>query len=386
MVQAGLREPEARAGPVEQPWWLAALGLLGEFEQQVSVPTTVVAYQMGDAVLQVAVDDRTLLRRFQELYGDCAVPAPVAPDAPGVRCSVRRRLEPPLVVLTFETGAPSDPAGSAYSLLRPTCAEPPFRAYNSPLPGWRLAGGVNEPLLAGCGSHVLIHPRQVPPDFVVEYLVGITLATQRDVLPVHGASLRIGDAGLILVGASRSGKTTTALHLAARGHALLGDEIAMIRLTTGEILPFRRTVNVRPGPYGRELAAALGVLDDGHTGQGSPMDGGDGGWTGPRRISEAFPGHAVRPAPLRVVFFLNGFASRPSLEPFRLTLDREDVISWVTTPEIAYCSWGLEPAQRAFRLLVLRRTLTRIPCWLLTLGPPCETTALIERTMEESQC
>jgi serine kinase of HPr protein (carbohydrate metabolism regulator) len=58
-------------------------------------------------------------------------------------------------------------------------------------------------------------------------------------LPIHGASLQIGAAGVVLVGASHSGKTTTSLHLAARGHTLLGDEIALIRLATGAAGPLR---------------------------------------------------------------------------------------------------------------------------------------------------
>jgi hypothetical protein len=353
--------------------------LLQDVESRPFIPIASVAYQLGDASFQMAVDHPLLLEVFSRLYGDCAVAACETLSGPAVRCAIRRSFDPELVVVTFQEGAPPDPAAAAYNLLRPTHAVPPFQVSDSPRPGWRLAGGVTGPVLAACHPHVLLHPKLIPPEFLVEYLVGITLGAQSWTLPVHGASLRVGEAGIMLVGASRAGKTTTALHLAARGHTLLGDEIALIRLFTNEVVPFRRSVNIRLGPYRRELAAALGLSDSGD----APAEA-DGRHT--RRIGELFPGRLPRPSPLRAVFFLAGFADQPSLESFRLTLDQTDVFGWITTPEIAYCSWGLSPARRAFRLLVLRQTLARIPCWLLKVGPPEATVELIERTMEDLAC
>jgi hypothetical protein len=108
--------------------------------------------------------------------------------------------------------------------------------------------------------------------------------------------------------------------------------------------------------------------------------------TGTHRITALFPGRAARPTRLRAAFFLAGFADQPARETFQLTLDRDDVISWITTPEIAYCSWGLAPPRRAFRLMLLRQALSQTPCWLLKVGRPGDTAALIERTMEELAC
>jgi hypothetical protein len=319
-------------------------------------------------------DDPTLLETFPRLYGDCAVSSPDADD-PAVRVTMRRSYAPQLVVLTFHAGAPSDPAAAAYHLLRPTQAAPPFSVGGSPLPGWRLAGGSNGPVLTASETHVLIHPKLVPPEFLVEYLVGIALGAQPWVLPIHGASLEIGGVGAVLVGASRAGKTTTSLHLAARGHTLLGDEIALIRLASGAIVPFRRTINVRSGPFGPELAAVLGMVGSDDSSSSSP-----------HRITELFPGRPPEPVPLRAVFFLAGFVDSPSVEPFRLTLEHANVFDWITTPEIAYCSWGGAPARRAFRLMVLQQVLSRIPCWLLKVGLPSETAELIESTMEKLSC
>jgi hypothetical protein len=190
----------------------------------------------------------------------------------------------------------------------------------------------------------------------------------------------VGETGVVVVGASGAGKTTTSLQLAARGHSLLGDEIALIRLPTSEIVPFRRAVNVRPGRYGQALAATLGLADHGNGSPPNPP------WAGVHRITDLFPGRSARPVPLRAAFFLAGFADAPSLEPFQLTLDHADVFSWITTPEIAYCSWGVAPARRAFRLMVLKQVLSRIPCWLVKVGPPRDTAELIERTVEELSC
>ncbi|MGH7789273.1 MAG: hypothetical protein ACRERC_20555 [Candidatus Binatia bacterium] len=379
MFPAGAGEVGGEINRGDEPWWSAAR--LQAVEQREYVSRASATYQFGDALLRIDANDPPLVEGFARRYGDCAVsPASVA-DVPGVRLTMQRSFDPQMIVLTFQEGAPPDPAGVAYNLLRPTHAVPPFRVWDAPLPAWRLAGGTTGPVLAACGARVLMHPKLVPQEFLVEYLVGITLGTQPSMLPIHGASLRIGEAGAVLVGASRAGKTTTSLHLAARGHALLGDEIALIRIATGEIVPFRRAVNLRPGPYREDLARELGLPPaDQSESAAAEAD------SVPHRITELFPRQPAHPAPLRAVFFLAGFADRASVEPFQLTLGHEDIFAWITTPEIAYCSWGMAPARRALRLLALKQTLSRIPCWLVKVGPPRDTVQVIERTMEELAC
>ncbi len=372
---AGAGEVESGIDRADDAWWSAAR--LRVVEQRDYVSRATAAYQFGDAVLHMSADDPALLAAFPRRYGDCAVALPAAPDAAAVRCTMRRSVDPQLVVLTFHAGGPADAAAAAYNLLRPTCAVPPFRVWDAPVAGWRLTGGATGPVLAARGAQVLLHPKLVPPEFLVEFLVGITLGAQPGTLPIHGASLQVGAAGIILVGASHAGKTTTSLHLAARGHTLLGDEIALIRQATGEVVPFRRAVNIRPGPYGEDLAGELGL---------SAADVAADADITPRRIADLFPRQRPRPVPLRAAFFLAGFADRPSIEPFQLTFDQAEVFDWITTPEIAYCSWGVAPARRAVRLVVLKRTLARIPCWQVKVGPPRDTAALIEHTMEEGSC
>jgi len=375
---AGAYEVHGEINGIDGRWWSAVPALLQDMAPRAFVLRGSAAYRLGDAVLQMDGDHPSLLEPFPPRYADCAVAPPVAPATALVRCTLRRSFDPPLVVLTFHEGAPRSPADIAYNLLRPTHAVPPFRIWDAPIPGWRLAGGATGPVLAACEPHVCLHPKLIPPEFLAEYLVGMTLGAQPWTLPIHGASLQMGEAGVVLVGASHAGKTTTALHLAARGHTLLGDEIALIRLQTGEVVPFPRAVNLRPGAHGEELAAALGLA--------AGEDGASDGWARTHRISELFPGRPARPVPMRAVFFLAGFGARASLQPFQLTLDQTDVFGWITTPEIAYSSWGVAPERRAFRLMVLRQVLSRVPCWLVNAGPPRETAELIERTVEELAC
>ena len=106
-------------------------------------------------------------------------------------------------------------------------------------------------------------------------------------------------------------------------------------------------------------------------------------WVEPYWISELFPGARPRAVSLRAVFFLGGFADRASLAPFQLTLNDAEVITWLAQPAISYCSWGLAPERRALRLLALRQALSRVPCWMVKVGTPRDTTNLIELTMEK---
>jgi len=222
MPPADVGEPALDLHSAEQSWWLAAPALQQEIERRTPPPQLSACYQLGDAVLQLTANDPALLQPVKQLYGDCAIAGLGRTDEPGVRCVLRRPARPPLMLLTFEKGAPSDLAAATFGLLRPTRAVPPYTVRDSPVPGWRLAGGVEQPVLAASATHVLIDPLQVPPVFLAEYLVGLTLAAQPNLLPMHGASLAVGNAGLVIVGGSHAGKTTTAIHLAARGHPVRG--------------------------------------------------------------------------------------------------------------------------------------------------------------------
>jgi len=358
-------------------WWLNAPQHLRGIEQK-PTPPQLAAYRLGDTVLEIATDDPSLHDAFRQFYGDCA-DADAEPSAGRIRCTLRRAEHPRLILLGFDEELPADAAMAAYHLLRGTHAEPPYSVTDSPLPGWRLAGGVREPLLAARGRHVLLAAWMVPPLFLAEYLAGLALSAQPQLMAIHAASLRIGDAGVVVAGGSHAGKTTMALHLAARGHELYGDELALIRLATRELLPFRRTVTLRPGPRAAELSALLKMREQEAKLQVDSE--GAGHW----RIGRLFGETAPSPVPLRTVFVLAGFENRPSAAPFQFSLADENIIGWFGQPAAAYCSWGLTSGTRTLRLLALRQLLAQVPCWRLKAGSPTETAILIEQITREQE-
>lgn len=359
-------------------WWLASAAYRSLISNQSRANRSSAFYQFGDAALEIISDDPAVLGMFGTLYGDCAIEA--AKSRPVVRCGVERWDDPPLLLLNFRAGRPQDPAAAALGLLRGSSTPPPYAAFDSTLKGWRLVGGETRPLLAVCGDDVLIDRQRVTADFFVEYLVAATLAAQPGLLALHAASLSINGEGVLLSGASHSGKTTTSLHLAVRGHTLLGDEVAAIRLENNVIVPLRRAVNLRRGPRTPELAWVLREWAE------SERQDLGGGWTSPIHIRALFPDSPATPAKLRAIFFLSGFAAHPSCVQSRFTLEEMKAVDCLSSSETAHTSWGLSPARRTLRLLALKQVLEGIPCWWLTVGPPLETVELIEGTLEERRC
>ena len=96
-----------------------------------------------------------------------------------VRCTVWRSIEPHLVVLTFLTRAPARPCRRGVPSAAADPGGPPCTGLRTRRgPGWRLAGGTTGPVLAASWQPCALDPQQIPPEFLVEYLVGIALATQ----------------------------------------------------------------------------------------------------------------------------------------------------------------------------------------------------------------
>jgi hypothetical protein len=360
------------------PWWLASQQLNAAIERQATTSKTV-RYQFGDAILELATDHPPLLERFDTLYRECAVSRPDAPDEPRVRCTVHRAIDGGPIVVTFLRGAPPEPAAGALSLFQPTGIVPPYSVYDSPIPGWRLAGSATRPVVAARGEHVLIDSALTRPDFLVEYLVTATLAAQPELIIAHAASVRIGDAGILFAGPTHSGKTTLSLHSTARGHGFYTDDAAAIRLATTQVVPLRQAVRVRPAPRAPEVTTALESLQTsrpqaiGRDADGSMLV----------HVSDLFPGAFPAPTRLRAAFFLKGFAERPVLSPFQFTLQNLGDFDTLGSMDMAFRGWGFDHARRAIRLLALRQLFAQLPCWLLTVGTPADTIRVVERTLEE---
>ena len=342
------------------------------------------SFAIGDCLLRVRSDDLSFLQHMHHQYGDCAVDAADRPTSPRVCCTLGnlRIGDREWLSLIFEEGGPPDPLGAMVSLMYPPFETAPYVVSDGPLPGWRnISGGTDPstPAVLGNGAHVLINAMQAgleaPAEFVADYLVSVTLATQPHLMIVHGASLCVGDSGIIISGHSHSGKTTTALHLAARGHRLLGDELAVLRLASGELIPLARALHLRPGPRTEALATALAPFKEA-TGAAT-----DAEWTGTIPIGALFPNSWSRPPRLQAFFFLSGFADQPSTVRCHPGLQGDEL--WCLANDMINSSWGLAAERRALRLVVLGALLARVPCWRLTVGPPDQTADLIESVLEE---
>lgn len=191
------------------------------------------------------------------------------------------------------------------------------------------------------------------------------MRTRRDAIFFHAASAAILGRGLLLVGPKGAGKSTLALALAARRHALLGDEHACYRPATREILPFLRPVGIKPGPRAAEVERALRRL-----GRSPEKDG-------MMRLDAdmLFPDAAAANAPLAAVIFLDEFAKAPRLvlvEPGR--------------KELA----GLQPvgsslvnAPRTERVFRMTQMLAGVRVLRLSLADPDATAERIEETLAQ---
>ncbi len=319
-------------------------------------------YHLADAVLEVDTTDEPLHHRFALLYGECAGAG--LPGLPLVR--LRTRGDGGQVEVTFEGVEPVDLAaflelafpGREYAIT-PT-ADPGWQAL-------RAASGF-EAVVSTDGRRM-----RAPLDSEWRPLVGSlaiarAIAAQPGVLAFHAASVSVGGRGVMACGPKRAGKTTLALALGARGHPLLGDEIAAVRLDTAELLPMRRSLAVRDGPASAAAREALERL-------------------GP--LMETFPDGEVRAragvtallgtgtpdrVPLTVVLLLRSFAPRAAAEA---VAPSPEVLSRLTP--LGASRWGRGPGQLVMTLL---RMTARMRIFHVDAGSPDETADLVERLME----
>jgi hypothetical protein len=327
-------------------------------------------------VLELAVDQPSFLDSFRARYGECELSSRNRAAIPLIRCVVGSGYPAPLIAVYLLQGPPLDLATMALGLSHPPHGAPPYAISDAQRTGWSLIGGSDRTVVATCRKGLLIDPHNVAEDFMADYLVAATLSVQSNVMVLHAAALQLGSGGAILTGASHAGKTTTSMHLASRGHRLLGDEMAVIRLGSRELLPLRRSLSLRSGPRSPDLARAL---QRAQTCDGRFVNG----KVGPLRIDEVFPASGDEPVGLEAAFFLNGFSERPVIEPFDLTLSDERAFDYMSANDVASISWGMTPQRRTLRLLALKQLMGHVRCWKLSVGPPVETAKLIERTMEE---
>jgi hypothetical protein len=99
----------------------------------------------------------------------------------------------------------------------------------------------------------------LPADAAVSALLGQiagTLATNlRRLLFIHAGAVALAGRGVILVGHSGTGKTSTVAALVREGAVYLSDEVALLDPVTGTVAPFVLPMTVKP--WTRSAAGAL---------------------------------------------------------------------------------------------------------------------------------
>ena len=349
-------------------WWQHAGSLRAEFASDNGSWTTSEVYRFGEGLLELDTDEPDFRQRFREVYAECAFPAS-AVDVGGVRvrCTMRTARMPQAVWLAFDDADLCDMLDFSLRLF-------PERGYEeipSPVAGWRClartaAPGV--PFMLVQGHQGLIDRSQPWQAFVGGCMVNRVLRLQQDVLFFHAASVGVGERGLLLIGPKGAGKSTTALTLASRGHAFLGDEMAAVRQRSGEMLPVRRAVSIRPGPRAP-------ALEDRLRARAYPLETFPDGTVRVRaQMQQLFPAAPARPLRLCSAVFLRQFTAQPRLEPFIFTPQHVSLLQ-----PLSCTLWGVSPGRRLMEFLTL---FGRLRCYFLDVGAPEETADLIESLRE----
>jgi hypothetical protein len=191
----------------------------------------------------------------------------------------------------------------------------------------------------------------------------------RGMYAIHaGAVVHCGTA-LALVGRSGQGKTTLTLGLLRRGLGLLSDELAVVEASARRIVPYRRSMHVRPGTPA--LIPELRFLHDRPRRQ---LGGGSEWAVAPHDLARAFPGCLAEAAPLRSVLLLDGLpgaGERPAITPVPAALAALELLgsAWAASVDfggtLTYVSQLLDSVSCArLRVGALEPTLDAIVAWL----------------------
>lgn len=321
-------------------------------------------FHLLDVELCLSSDEDGLADEFARVFGGRGSPLSSAPRA---RLEARVVSEGPLPghgALEVSGDGLADPAGFLLSFSSPTIPLvklPPAR------PGWSLVGlpGDPEPLFAFSGEVCLFRKVARWRRILAHVLFLRVLRLRDDALFFHAASAAVGGRGLLLVGPKGAGKSTLALALAARGHSLLGDETACYLPATGEILPFRRPVAIKPGPRAAAVSEALARLRPEADEEGLVR----------ADVGSLFGAAPAAAAPLFAVVFLDGFAPASMLR--KVVPGREELAALQPLAS----SIATRPA--AERVFAMARLLGSAACYRLLAGEPDAAARTIEEEMAE---
>ena len=203
-------------------------------------------YLFGDGLLGVRSEDAPFQDRFRTIFAECAVSDGPTGTLPRVVCSVEHARDAALTLVHFDDPQPLDAARFATSVF----ADRAYRV-EAESGGWTIVGRPDGDDGASIAFRhdAAVAQRDGPWQPLLGNLaLNRVLRLQPDVLFLHAAAAVVGGKGLLLAGPKKSGKTTLSTALAARGHGFLGDELSAIRMSTREMLPFRRAMSLSRGP------------------------------------------------------------------------------------------------------------------------------------------
>lgn len=316
-------------------------------------------FRIGDVCIDIASDDAGLLEEFESRYGDCAVD-PSSAETADIYC-VATRAGRSVVALRF---AGARVPNSLEAVLTP------FRMLRHLQDD---PGGI----LRFADDRTLHIDRGVaPPDFMTDCVAALAQSVQESVLFLHAGSVGIAGSGVLLIGASAAGKSTTSLALAARGHAFFGDDVAAVRVATRELLPFSKAARLRDGPFARSLAPRLQTCR--HRVVAAP----DGTSRTLVRVSDLFGTSASGALALKYAFLLERFAPRVRIDRVRPQL--ADLARMKSVVSETLPSWGLSPGRDLIKFLAIENMLSKLQCYRVELGSIEETAGLIEHLVGET--
>ncbi len=174
---------------------------------------------------------------------------------------------------------------------------------------------------------------------------------------IHAGVVVAAEKALIMSGPSGSGKTTLSMALTARGMPLLSDEMAVIPPSGCRILPYRRSLHVRPGTP--ELVGGFDFLAEWPQAQ---LGAGNRWSLTPSELQRVLPGSLGEARPLGYVLVLD--RRLPGPRPARL----EPLANALAVVELARETPALEGHMQAV-LGRLSGLLEGVRCGRLTMGP-----------------
>ena len=175
-------------------------------------------------------------------------------------------------------------------LAQPRLEVTPDEILIRPFLGKRALGGI----LIRAGREIVVAPArgaelELEPFILGSGIGGISL--QQGLLPLHASAVSIGSGAIAFSGPTGAGKSTLAMTLAARGHALITDDLAVIDVAEdGTQLAYPSTTMIRLNP---DSATALRI-----GGPGTATPGGK------RRYSLQADAEPRSPLPLEAIYVL----------------------------------------------------------------------------------